>query len=142
MIRTTRSSSGDTAERQALRRRVQKMCEWLNDEQWEKCYSLIDPKLRAEGLVNLRGYSKGLEAFKTAYGHIRPWLVRISLHVDAASNKRNSRPFAYAYIIWQDADSGFHMFRERWIKDSGHWFTRVAGLVTENRKAGRAKTAK
>ena len=135
MIRTARSSSGDTAERNALRRRVQKMCDSLNQEQWEKCYGLIDPELRVDGGVRFQDYSAGLKAFKAAYGQIKPWLVRINLHAETVPNKEDRQPFAYAYIIWQDADSGFHMFRERWVKRSDHWFSRVAGLVAGNREA-------
>jgi hypothetical protein len=32
----------------------------------------------------------------------------------------------------------FHMFRERWVLESGHWFTRVVGLVP-NRKQPMAR---
>jgi len=28
------------------------------------------------------------------------------------------------------------MFKERWVKDSGHWYTRVAGLVPNRQGAG------
>jgi hypothetical protein len=58
---------------------------------------------------------------------------RISLHLDASANKHDERPFAYVYVIWQDEAHGFHMFRERWVKHSDRWFTRVVGLVANRR---------
>lgn len=39
------------------------------------------------------------------------------------------RPFAYVYVVWKDAAKEFHLFRDRWVKDGGQWFTRVVGLV-------------
>ena len=102
---------------------------WFNEELWAKCFSLIDPKLREQGGVELSGYAEGLKAFKEYYGSIRPWHVRVSPHLQASSNKHDPRPFAYVYVIWQDDAHAFHMFRERWVKHSGRWFTRVVGLV-------------
>ena len=52
-----------------------------------------------------------------------------SLHGDARTVGSDRRPFAYVYVVWQDEAHGFHMFRERWVKDRGWWFTRVVGLV-------------
>lgn len=101
----------------------------FNHGAWEKCHSLVDPRLREAGKVPLAQYAAGLHAFKSAYGSINPWHVRISLHLDTASNKHDDRPFAYVYVIWQDAAHQFHMFRERWVLDAGRWYTRVAGLV-------------
>ena len=133
MIRATdssRAAAGKTSERESLRRRVRKMSEWFNGERFDKCFTLVDPGLRNQGKVDPEKYRQSLTAFKSAYGAIRPWYVRISLHLDASSNKHDHRPFAFVYIVWQDEANDFHMFRERWVKESGHWFTRVAGLMT------------
>jgi hypothetical protein len=105
------------------------MYDWFNQGLWEQCFSLIDPRLRDESKVQLRVYKEGLQAFEQVYGKVDPWYIRISLHLDASSNRHDNRPFAYVYVVWQDAERGFHMFRERWVKDSGRWFTRVVGLV-------------
>ena len=70
-----------------------------------------------------------LQSFREVYGTISLWYIRISLHLDPATNKRDPRPFAYVYVVWQDQAHAFHMFRERWVQDAGRWFTRVAGLV-------------
>lgn len=106
------------------------MYNWFNRDLWQKCYSLLDPKLREQSKVELSAYADGLRAFQEVYGAIRPWHIRISPHLDASANKQDARPFAYVYVIWQDDAHGFHMFRERWVKHSDRWFTRVAGLVS------------
>jgi hypothetical protein len=110
------------------------MYDWFNRGQWEKCYSLVDPALREQSKVMLSAYADQLRTFKETYGSVRPWHVRISLHLDAPSNKHDDRPFAYVYLVWQDDAKEFHMFRERWVKNKGRWFTRVAGLVPNQRK--------
>lgn len=133
MIRTKKSRRSDTFERQSLRRRVVNMYEWFNQGQWEKCFSLVDPKLTAQGKTQLGPYSERLSEFKQVYGTVDRWQIRINLYLDASSNKHDNRPFAYVYVVWQDKARGFHMFRERWVKHGGQWYTRVVGLVA-NRK--------
>ena len=126
---STRQLSQASVERQALRRRVRQMYGWFDDEGWEKCFSLVDPKLRAQSKVQFSAYAEGMREFKGVYGRVHPWMIRINLHLDASSSQRDKRHFAYVYVIWQDGANRFHMFQERWVKDSGRWFTRVAGLV-------------
>ncbi|MFO0968477.1 MAG: hypothetical protein U0793_23215 [Gemmataceae bacterium] len=60
---------------------------------------------------------------------MRPWHIRLSPHLERSAHQRDKRPFAYVYIVWQDDNHAFHMFRERWVKEGGRWFTRVIGLV-------------
>jgi hypothetical protein len=115
------------------------MYECLNGGLWERCFALIDPKLREQGKVQLPAYSAALQEFKEVYGTIRPWHVQLSLHLDASSNKHDGRPFAYVYIVWQDEVHGFHMFRERWVKHEDHWFTRVVGLVPNRQESVRTQ---
>jgi hypothetical protein len=110
------------------------MYEWFNQDLWEKCFDLVDPLLQKSLRVERSVYAKQLQAFKEAYGSINPWHIRISMYLDASANKRDPRPFAYVYIVWQDASHDFHMFKERWIRDSGRWFTRVAGLVANRQR--------
>jgi len=86
--------------------------------------------------VELATYAERMRVFKEAYGSVKPWWTRLSLHLDAATKQRDKRPFAYVYLVWQDDAHGFHMFRERWIKDNGRWFTRVVGLVPNRQELG------
>lgn len=138
MIRATQPLP-DASSRQALRRKVNQMYEWLNQGAWDKCFSLIDPKLREQAKVERQTYTESLRRFRGVYGQVAPWYIRISLHPDAAANKRDSRSFAYVYVVWQDQARGFHMFRERWVQDSGRWFTRVVGLVPSEKDAASAR---
>ena len=136
MKRSVPTAKSVDAGREALRRRVKQFYLSFNREDWDECYSLIDPQLTQAGKVRLDTYSERMRSFKEAYGRVRPWMTRLSLHPDAAPTQRDKRPFAYVYLIWQDDANGFHMFRERWIKDGGTWFTRVVGLVPNGPKAG------
>lgn len=117
------------SDREALRRKVNQMYDWFNQGAWAKCFSLIDPQLRERGKVDPTNYADSLRQFHEVYARVEPWHIRISLHLDATSNKHDDRPFAYVYVVWQDQVHGFHLFRERWVRDSGRWYTRVAGLV-------------
>jgi hypothetical protein len=129
MIRATPPPLNAASERASLRRRVGRMYDWFDRGLWEKCFSLIDPRLREGSRADLRLYEERMRAFKEAYGSVHLWHMRINLHLDASASRGDKRPFAYVYIVWQDDSHGFHMFRERWVKDSGRWFTRVVGLV-------------
>jgi hypothetical protein len=133
MIRATRQSRQKAIDRAALRRRVKLLYDQLNQGQWQKCFALIDPRLMPK--VEPASYVARLTAFKKAYGRVHPWHMRISLHADGSSNKRDPRPFAYVYLIWQDDAREFHMFRERWVKDGERWFTRVVGIVPNPRES-------
>jgi len=115
--------------RQALRQRVNQMYAWFNRCLWAKCLSLVDPQLKQQSRVDPSSYAKKMQAFREFYGKINPWHVRISMHLTASSNKQDARPFAYVYVVWQDDKHQFHMFKERWVKERGRWFTRVVGLV-------------
>jgi hypothetical protein len=105
------------------------------DEVWEKCFSLVDPKLREKSKVQLPAYAEGMREFKAVYGRVHPWMIKLSLHLAAAPSQQDKRPFAYVYVIWQDRSNRFHMFQERWVKDGNRWYTRVAGLVPAVQKA-------
>jgi hypothetical protein len=135
MIQGSSTPPRETSEREALRRRIRKMYDWFNRGLWEKCFTLIDPQLIKRSRVDLPAYSERLRAFKEVYGGICPWHIIISMHLDERSNKHDQRPFAYVYVVWQDAAHGFHMFRERWVKESNRWYTRVVGLVPNSQES-------
>lgn len=137
MKQSLKSTKRQATERATLRRRLKQFYAQLNEANWDSCFGLIDPELGRLGKVDLAKYAEGLQEFMAVYGRVDPWFIRISLHLDAAQAQRDKRPFAYVYVLWQDAAHEFHMFRERWIKDNGHWFTRVVGLVP-NRREGAA----
>jgi hypothetical protein len=101
----------------------------FNKADWGACHALIDPQLTRQGKVKVETYSELMQTFKDVYGSVKPRWTRLSLHLRAAPTQRDKRPFAYVYVIWQDDAHGYHMFRERWIKDHGQWFTRIVGLI-------------
>lgn len=113
--------------RATLRRRVRRLYASFNRQAWARCLALIDPALHAAHKVDAAVYEASLRRFHDAYGVIDPWHLNISLHLEGA--KRDPRPFAFVYLVWQDRDRAFHMFRERWVLDGGRWYTRVVGLV-------------
>lgn len=127
------------SDRAALRRRVKQFYLRFNEASWEGCYALIDPRLTQTGKVEFTSYSERMSIFKNVYGSVQPWLTRLSVHPEGAANQRDERPFAYVYLVWQDDAHAFHMFRERWVKDNGRWFTRVVGLVPNRAEAGSAR---
>jgi hypothetical protein len=129
MKRSSRTTPPDGSERGALRKRVRQFYVRFNDEDWAGCYSLLDPQLTEGKKVELATYSERMRVFKEVYGSVKLWLVRLNLHLAPSPTQRDKRPFAYAYVIWQDDTHAFHLFRERWIKDGDRWFTRVVGLV-------------
>ena len=126
------TSPRDAAARRALRQRVKQFYSRFNEGAWQDCYALIDPELTGQDKVSLDTYSKLMQAFKDAYGSVKPWRTQFSFHLDAAPKQQDKRPFAYVYLVWQDEAYGFHMFRDRWIHDRGQWFTR--GLFRTDRK--------
>jgi hypothetical protein len=139
MRKASNHANGHTSERTAIRRRVKQFYQALNQDQWTLCFAMIDPKLSAHGRITVTSYAASLGEFKECYGEVRIWYMRTSLHMDVRDNKRDARPFAFVYIVWQDSRDEFHMFRERWVQDAGHWYTRVVGLVV-NRAAADANT--
>src|SRR5438045_4337032 len=88
--------------RDAVRRRVKRMYAAINQGAWQKCFSMLDPALRNSGKVDPHSYQEQLSAFKKVFGTIKPWYMRIGLHLDGSANKRDPRAFAYVYVIWQD----------------------------------------
>jgi hypothetical protein len=131
-------ANGHPADRTAIRRRIKQLYEHFNRDQWHQCFEMIDPKLRQGGRVDPASHAESLEEFKKCHGAVRIWYTRISLHMDGHENKRDDRPFSYVYIVWRDVRSVFHMFRERWVKDGGRWYTRVVGLVPNREPAALA----
>lgn len=138
MKQSVRSRANAGTERRALGRRVKQFYDRFNEADWAACYSLIDPLLTGGGKVDPGEYATGLRAFKSAYGSVTPWMTRLSLHLNATAPQRDPRPFAFVYVVWQDDTHGFHMFRERWVKEKGKWFTRVIGLVPAAKADGAA----
>jgi hypothetical protein len=118
-----------SVERAALRRRSDQFYDRFNRGDFAGCLALVDPELLRKGGVQPVLYQSGLEKFRAAFTAIRPIMRRTMLFLDEKPRHSDKRPFAYHYVVWQDAQGGFHLFQERWVKDDGRWYTRVAGLI-------------
>ena len=129
MKQRAKSPKKEALAKGALRRRVMRWYDCFNSQRWSDCYRILDPRLTSSGKVNAETYTRSLRTFHSRYGAIRPWHLRISLHLAGSRPASDPRPFAYVYTVWQDARHEFHMFRERWVLDGKRWHTRVAGLV-------------
>jgi len=123
------SSRQETLARSALRRRVMQWYDRFNDQDWTACYRFVDPQLTSTGKVNEEFYVESVLRFHDRYGVVRPWHIRVSVHVTGPRTASDRRPFAYVYTVWQDKENEFHMFRERWVREGKRWYTRVAGLL-------------
>jgi hypothetical protein len=126
----------EAPQKAALYRRVWHFHKLLNQRAWEKCYQYLDPRLQDK--VNFGLYADSLGRFVEHYGEIDIWHRHFTFHLDTTRNKQDPRPFAYVYVFWQDKRHAFHVFRERWVREAGAWYTRVAGLVTHEAPAGEA----
>ncbi len=125
-----RLKSAETAQRTALKRRLKAFYAALNEKDWDRCLTLVDPRLRAAGRIDSAKYAASLVRFREHYGPVRPEFIKLTLYLDAAANKHDPRPFAYVVVLWQDKHHEYHLFRERWVREGKTWYTRVAGLVT------------
>jgi len=133
-----KSSKKESLARVALRRRVMRWYAQFNASKWDDCLALVDPRLTSTGKVKSGPYVESLVRFKTRYGAVHPWHVRVSLHLAGSRQAADSRPFAYVYTVWQDDRHGFHMFRERWVRDGRKWYTEVVGLVVNDASKSQA----
>jgi hypothetical protein len=127
--------SKESALKTSLRRRIRNLYRRFNLEDWAHCYQLLDPRLREKNRIDPAIYAESLRAFRGSYGKVDIWHIRLSLHARQVENKNDGRPFAYAYIFWQDDRKALHVFRERWVLDGGRWYTRVVGLVAQQTTA-------
>lgn len=119
--------------RSTIRRRLRLFYSHFNAGRWKSCYALVDPRLSSAGKVEENAYVDSLRQFHQAYGSIEMRFVDINLHMEVPRAAQDSRPFAYAYVIWKDTRQEYHLFRERWVLERGKWYSRVAGLVVGNR---------
>ena len=92
----------------------------------------VDPKIKERGLDEAV-YVTQLARFHSNYCPIKIRPLTYKLHPGLTS-KEDKRSFAYVTISWQDKRGGLHHFREKWVKDTAAWCTRVAGLVTPERE--------
>ena len=111
----------------SLRQRIREFYQHFNGEDWPACFQFLDPVLKKKSRVDLPRYAASLAQFKEYYGHVQVRFVEV--HLFTQGQGTDSRDFAYVVILWKDKAGSYHLFRERWIKEKGRWYTRVVGLV-------------
>ena len=122
----------------SVRKRIRSLYRSFDLGEWERCYAFIDPVLRAASRIEPERYAESLGVFSQRYGKVNIWFIGLSLHTGTPA-RRDARPFAYAYVLWQDDRKAFHLFRERWVYHVGRWYTRVVGLVAYEEADGRGE---
>lgn len=129
-------------DRKALRKRIREFYKLFNRGDWSGCLAFLDPRLIAEHRVSSEAYSLRLQEFKNCFGLITPRWIRIFPVPEGAPRQGDPRVFAYAVVVWQDAQHRYHVFQERWVKEDGEWFSRVVGLIPDAMEESRATTPK
>src|SRR5438270_9264209 len=136
MTEQQRVPSAQARDRARLRGRIGQFHRHFGRGNWPKCYEYLDPRLRDGAKVEYGAYAKSLAAFREYYGPVQIDHIRLSIHPGGRNTKRDPRDFAYAYVFRKDNRHAFHLFRERWVKEGGTWYTRVAGLVVRETADG------
>jgi hypothetical protein len=124
---TTKAENRPTA----LKRRIQRFYDLLNEGEFARCYAMIDPRVRRNSAsVTLYQYENSLRQFRAHFGGIRIMEIRVDLHLNEPSKLYEGRDFAVGRTVWEDQLGEQHVFSERWVRESRSWYTRSTGLVT------------
>jgi hypothetical protein len=127
-----KTSTGDARVLASLRRRITQFYSRLNGREFEKCYTTLDPELRAEPTcITLLQYASSLERFLAWCGAVQLGAVEpLQIHVHEPNPLYKDRDFALVRVSWQDSAGEEHTFKERWVRDRrGWWYTRSTGFV-------------
>jgi hypothetical protein len=125
-------------DRERLRHRVRRNITHINEQQFDECYNLLDPKLLSSQTAGSNDFLVSLKTFIEVYGRINVWHTKLYGTWDSRKMNGDKRPFAYAYVVWFDAQRRFHLFRQRWVRDGDLWYSRVIGLVAYDDDRGPA----
>jgi hypothetical protein len=74
-----RVKNPEAAQKAALKRRLLAFYAACNAQQWDRCFSFVDPKLRQEGRVDETKYTASLAHFLDHYGPIRPDFIKATV---------------------------------------------------------------
>lgn len=122
--------SNEVTEKKRLRHRIRRLYGLLNERKFDKCFEIVDPRLREAGKIEFEAYERSLSHFIQKHGLINVARVeQLKLFVDLAATNED-RDFAYALVVAEDKNGKQMELRERWVKDAdGLWYTRKLGLV-------------
>lgn len=103
-----------------LRKRIKEFYRSFNQQNWEKCFSFIDPEINLE----YQHYADSLERFYEHHGPIRVLSIDLQMHLDEPNKLYGNRSFACGTTKWREGT-----IQERWVKTGGMWFTRMTGMM-------------
>jgi hypothetical protein len=115
----------------SIERRIKQFYGFLNSGEVERCYQMIDPRVRAESTsVTLLQYANSLNAFRKSKGKLRWVEVNVQLHEGEPNQLYQGRDFAIGAAIYDDRHGQRHTFRERWVREGRTWYTRSTGFIS------------
>jgi hypothetical protein len=115
----------------SLKRRIRQFYNLLNERAFERCYLLIDPRIRDKpNSVTLLQYTNSLRDFLDYFGSVKVLEISLLLHLNEPSKLYEGRDFAMGKTTWQDEKGEQHAFSERWVWEGRAWYTRSTGFVT------------
>jgi hypothetical protein len=116
----------------ALRRRIKQFYDRLNRHEFEKCWEMLDPQIRADSqAITVYQYIACLERFLAWCEAVTIRTIEpVRLNINEPNRLYNDRDFAIVQMLWEDHRGQEHVFKERWVRDRrGWWYTRSTGLV-------------
>jgi hypothetical protein len=127
---------------QAVKRRIARFYQCLNDGDFESCFRTIDPMILAKpSSVTLLQYEQSLRRFMSSWRHVSVERIDVDLHLDEPSQVFLDRDFAIGRTLWKDEQGVQRTFLERWVRDGRRWYTLMTGFaVPQSRDNGRATT--
>lgn len=124
-MKTTKTSPA-----QYLRRRLRLFYRLLNERCFDRCYKMIDPRVRLkQNAVTFYQYQNALSDFLDEFGRVDVRECEIALHVNEPNKLYEGRDFALGRLVWMDCRGAEHRFSERWVKEEKTWYTRSTGFV-------------
>ena len=114
----------------ALERRIRRFYDGLNRRDFDRCYQMIDPRLRDQpSSVTLFQYQNALLQFMDRFGPLSVLEISVSLHLDESNKLYEGRDFAVGKTVCSNKDGERHVFSERWVRQGQAWYTRSTGFV-------------
>src|SRR5437764_6163268 len=114
----------------ALKRRIRQFYKWLNERDFERCYDLIDPRVRHRpSSVTLEQDAHSLSEFLDRIGSVKIVELSVELHLGQPNTLYEGRDFALGKTICEDRTGQQHVFSERWVREEKSWYTRSTGFV-------------
>jgi hypothetical protein len=119
-----------TTHRSSLKRRIRQFYKALNQQEFDQCFEMIDPRIRRKPVSITRlQYETALRQFLDHFGSVNRIVIAVVVHDKEPTPLYEGRTFAVGKTTWTDRGGEEHEFAERWVFDDRAWFTRSTGFV-------------